>query len=187
MKNKEFFDFDDDIEFNFDDDEIKKPKLDVKEKKSKKNKLKTKGLFDHLRAITTEDYDPEYFENMYEGDRKTFDVYMITRFLSMNPDWISYVNYFQQYNQFLSRKEFYKLYSSFIPKQKIFLNYVKGEADKYNKDLINLICRKYQSSKKEAVEYLGIFYKIPGGIEQLEELCKSYGHDEKETKKLIKI
>jgi len=180
MQNNEFFDFDD-VEV-----EYKEP--DVPKKiKGKSEKIKTIGLFDHLKAITDNDYDSEYFDNLSERAKKTFDVYMINRFLSMNPDWVYLVNYFQQYTQFVSRKEVYAFYSSMIPTRRIFLKYIKGEKEaKYNAELINLVRSKYEVSKKEALEYLEIFYMIPGGIKALTKLCQDYGNDEKEIKKLLK-
>lgn len=176
-----FFEFDDDL------GEIKdEVVITPKEKKEQKEKVKT--LFDHLKAITQKDYDKDYFNKLSESDRKTFDVYMITRFLSMNKDWVDIVNIFQKYNQVLSSEAIYKFYANIIPKSTLFLRYVKGEFQtNYNKDLIELLATYHQISTKEAREYLDVLHAIPEGIPFLEKLCSMYGKDEKETKKLLKI
>jgi hypothetical protein len=175
-----FFDFDDNIDVEIEED---KPL-----RKDKTEKIKTKDLFSHLKAITELEYDPNYFDELNESDKKTFSVYMINRFLSMNKEWIDVVNYFQQYTQVISPKEAYKFYANIIPKSRVFLKYIKGKTEtKYNSELIDIVCQYYQVSLKEAVEYLGIFYIISGGIEQVKELCRMYGRDEKEIKKLINV
>ena len=183
MESK-FFEFDDNINFDYDDEEVKPSK---KLKKTEEEKIKTKNLFDHLKAITQVDYDPEYFDKLNEGDKRTFLIYMINRYLSMNPEWLPIVNYFQQYLQYVSAKEAYKFYACMIPKDKTYLKYIKSEDTKYNKDLINIVSQYYEASIKESIEYLDLLYVIPGGIKWTERLCSKYGYDEKEIKKMIKI
>ena len=65
-------------------------------KKSTKNKPKVKGLFDHIKQITMFQ-NPKYWDTLNDGDKKTWNNYMVHRFLSMNPDWIELVNGIQQY------------------------------------------------------------------------------------------
>ena len=61
-------------------------------------KGKRKTIFDHLKAITQQKHDPEYFQKLSERDKKTFDVYMINRYLSMHPEyeWIVIINEYQK-------------------------------------------------------------------------------------------
>jgi hypothetical protein len=62
-----------------------------------------KSLFDHIKAITTEQ-NPNYWETLDDGDKKTWSNYMIHRFLSMNPDWIQVLSEIQPYTQVLEPK-----------------------------------------------------------------------------------
>lgn len=186
-----FFDFDDDIDIEISEE----PEPPKKKKKSKSESVKVKTLFDHLRAIYEQDYDPNYFDKLSESDKKTFSIYMINRFLSMyihnktrQPEWLYMVNYFQQYNQVVSPVEVYKFYASAIPKEyRIYINYIKGIESKFDATLIETMSKKYQVSKREAVEYLEIYYKIPNGMKKVEEICQAYGYTEKEIKKMIKL
>ena len=45
-------------------------------------------LFDHINAITTIQ-DPKYFDKLGDEDLKTWSNFMINRFLSMKPEWLS--------------------------------------------------------------------------------------------------
>ena len=94
-------------------------------KKSTKNKPKVKGLFDHIKQITMFQ-NPKYWDTLNDGDKKTWNNYMVHRFLSMNPDWIELVNGIQQYWK-LSPEMVYKFYISVIPKSRTFLRYVKSK------------------------------------------------------------
>ncbi len=184
-KVNKFFEFDDDIAAEIEPDVIipKRRKLVAKSE----TKIKTKTLFDHIKAITEAEYDPDYFENMSTGDKKTFSIFMINRYLSMNPEWIWLVNQFQQYTQYITPEIAYRFYANMIPKGKIFLKYVKGGKDPYKKELVEIIASYYESSILIAKEYLDILYVIPNGVDKVREICAMYGRDEKEIKKLIKI
>jgi len=183
MENK-FFDIEDDFDEEVEPEPIKK----TKKSKSKAPKIKTMGLFDHLNAITKREYDSAYFDNLSDGEKKTFDIYMINRFLSMNSEWLSTVNYFQQYSQVISNVDAYRFYANIIPKSKLFLKYVKGEKEaKYNKELISIMSEFYETSRREAISSLDVLYTVSGGMDEVKRLCAMYGNDEKDIKKLIKV
>jgi len=183
MKNK-FFDIENDF-----DEEIEQPKITKKSKpKVQETKIKTLGLFDHLKAITEREYDPKYFANLSDGDKKTFSIYMINRYLSMNSEWLSVVNYFQQYTQVISNEDAYRFYANMIPKSRMFLKYIKGKKEsKYNIELIDIMSNFYEISHKEAISSLDVLYTISNGMNEVKRLCSMYGNDEKDIKKLIKI
>ena len=61
--------------------------------------------------------NPKYWDTLNDGDKKTWNNYMIHRFLSMNPNWIELVNGIQQYWE-LEPEVLYKFYISVIPKSK---------------------------------------------------------------------
>ncbi len=156
------------------------------QKKKKQKSPKIKSLFDHIKSLTQEPYDPKYWDNLSEGDKKTLSPYMIHRFISMNPDWVEIANLFQQYSYDLSPEIVYKLYADTLPKSRIFLRYIKGKkADTFEKELVNLLCKDMQISKKEAIEYLKIYFVYPGGMDELKYIISKYGKTEKQIKKLL--
>jgi len=143
-----------------------------------------KSLFDHIKAVTTEQ-NPNYWETLDDGDKKTWSNYMIHRFLSMNPDWIAVLSEIQPYTQVLEPKALYLTLIGLIPKGKYYLKYTKGVNDtKYEKWLVELIIKEFMCSTKEAEEYLEIFYATREGRENVKYICEKYGVDKKEITKL---
>jgi len=156
-------------------------------KPKKKEKVKGKGLFDHLKAIYLESYDPKYFDDLSETDKKTFSPYMINRYLSMNPEWLFITNIVQQYSFDMPTESLYKVYANFIPKGKTFLKWVKGRKEKkYNTELIELVSLYYEVSKYEATNYITILLSKDEWKERLIEVCKMYGNTDAEIKLLLK-
>jgi hypothetical protein len=153
----------------------------------KKEKIKGKGLFDHLKAIYLEPYNPKYFDDLSDTDKKTFSTYMINRYLSMNPEWLFITNYVQQYSFEMPSEALYKVYANYIPKGRTFLKWVKGRKEKkYNKELIELISSYYEVSQNQAVSYITIFLLKDEWIERLIEICRMYGNTDEEIKLLLK-
>lgn len=146
---------------------------------------KPKSLFDHLNGITA---SKTKWENLSEADRKTFSVYMVNRFLSMNSGLTELVNELQKYTiNVLSPREVYKLYCDILPKEKMFFKYIKGDKEeKYPDKLVKMVSKYYECSNKEAIEYLDIFTSEDDLKAQLKVLLQGYGLDDKEIKKLIK-
>jgi len=159
----------------------------MSKKRPKQTIPKVKTLFDHIKGITQEPYDPNYWENLSDGDRKTFQPYMIHRFISMNPDWIDIANMFQQYAYELHPSLVYKLYAETLPKSRIFLRYVKGKkTDTFEKDLVQIVSKNFEVSITNALDYLEIFFTYPGGLDELTYILQKYGKTDKEIKKLLK-
>jgi len=151
-----------------------------------KNQIQNKNLFNHLKQITELPYDKNYFSNLSEGDIKTFDIYMINKYLSMNQEWIFIVNYLQKYTLSMPKEIVYKLYSSILPKSKIFLKYVKASDNhSFNNELINVFCIHFECSKKEAKEYIELLISTKQ-TNMIAEICQLYGKTDEEVKKIMK-
>ena len=151
---------------------------------SKEQTEKSKTLFDHIKAITTEQ-DPNYWDNLSEGDKKTWSNYMIHRFLSMNPDWVDTISELQPLTQVLEPPILYKLLIGLIPKGRYYLKYVKGKRDtKYESWLLDLVKIDFGVSEKEALDYLDILYSTREGRENIKYICEKYGVDPKQITKL---
>lgn len=146
--------------------------------------MATKSLFDHIKAITSEQ-NPKYWDTLDDSDKRTWSNYMVHRFLSMNPDWIQFLSELQPYTQTLEPKQLYLALIGILPKGKYYLKYVKGKKeDSYEKWLVELIIKDYQCSKFQAEEYLEILYSTKEGREHIKYTCEKYGVESKEITKL---
>ena len=123
------------------------------------------------------------WENFDESEQKTFNPFIVNRWLSMDMYFIDVVNFFQKYSMgLLKPKDIYTWYCYALPKGKRFNKYIKGNMEKrYADELIGLICKHYETSKKECVEYIELLKKS-----ELISILELYGKNEKEIKKLLK-
>ena len=145
---------------------------------------KTKSLFDHIKAITSEQ-NPNYWETLSDADKKTWSNYMIHRFLSMNPDWIEILSEIQPYTQVLEPKQLYLSLIGLLPKGRYYLKYIKGKKEKkYESWVVDLLKEDYQCSFKQAEDYLEILYSTREGRENIKYICEKYGIDKKQITKL---
>tara|TARA_A100001388_G_C28586356_1_gene411351 strand:- start:292 stop:735 length:444 start_codon:yes stop_codon:yes gene_type:complete len=144
--------------------------------------MKTKSLFDHITHITQRQ-TKNYFEDINDADRKTWSNYMVNRFLSMNSNWTDLVNEIQKYK--LKPKDLYRLYIEILPKSKQWLRYTKGKKTmKYQRWLLEIVAKYYESSLNEAHDYLEIYYSTEQGKAELKSILQKYGVEPKEIKKL---
>ena len=148
----------------------------------KKKVTKNKGLFDHITHITQRQ-TKGYWDSLNETEKKQWSNYMIHRFLSMKMDYVEVVNELQRYN--LKPKELYKLYTNILPKKKEWLRYVKGKKTmKYQKWLLEIVAKYYESSINEAHDYLEIYYSTEQGKVELKSILQKFGIEPKGIKKL---
>ena len=65
------------------------------------------------------------------------------------------------------------------------LRYVKGKKDmKYEKWLVEIVAKYYESSLTEAKQYLEVFYSTEQNKANLKTILQKYGVEPKEIKKL---
>ena len=123
------------------------------------------------------------WENFDESEHKTFSPFIVNRWLSMDMEFIEIVNFFQKYSiGLLEPKDTYKWYCDVLPKGKRFNRYIKGKKQKkYDKELVKIVCKYFEVSKKECIEYIELMDK-----EQLKSLLELYGKESKQIKKLLK-
>ena len=135
-------------------------------------------IFDWLRQITL---DKQPWDSFSEDDKLSFNVFMIHKYISMNPDYIDIVNYIQviPHNE---KEKIYKIYCDMIPKKNVFLKYVKSSKKKRTSDaILQFIADEYTCSLGEAEEYSYFL-----GKEGIINILHKHGVDEKEQKKLLK-
>ena len=134
-------------------------------------------IFDWLNQIT---YEKQPWNSFTEEDKKSFEPYMIHRFLSMNPEYIEFVNLVQTF-PYTDKEKIYNIYLYMIPREKMFLKYIKSSLKKKQEKLLGYIASYYECSLGEANEYIDILRE--NGVK---DILNKMGVDEKEQKKLLK-
>jgi hypothetical protein len=146
--------------------------------------MAAKTPFEHINAIFT-NQKVGYFDELNESDRKTFTPYVINMGISMNPDFLPYVNEVNKYWDELGPREVYLFYSQLLPKGKQYNRWIKGKKDdSYEPWLVDLISKHFGVSNDESTSYLRIYYKSDAGRKDLQLLLESYGVDSKKIKKV---
>jgi hypothetical protein len=134
-------------------------------------------VFDWLKQIT---YEKQPWDSFTEEDRISFNPYMVHRFLSMNPEYIEFVNLIQNI-PYTEREKIYKLYLYMIPKKNMFLKYIKSSRTKTKEELLKHLASHYECSLREADEYYHMHHS-----DTIKDILKKRGVDDKEIKKLLK-
>ena len=134
-------------------------------------------IFDWLKEIT---YNKSKWESFTEEDRKSFEPYMIHRFLSMNPEYIEFVNLVQTF-PYTDKEKTYNIYLYMIPKNNMFFKYIKSSKKKKQESLLKHIANYFECSFGEAEEYIDILRE--SGVKSI---LTKLGVEEKEQKKLLK-
>jgi hypothetical protein len=148
----------------------------------KKKKSDKKDLFHHITHIT-QHQTKGYWDSLNETEKKQWSNYMIHRFISMKMEYVEVANEFQKYK--LKPKDLYKLYSNVLPKKKEWLRYTKGKKDmKYEKWVVEIVAKHYESSLSEARGSLEVFYTTEQNKANLKTILQKYGVEPKEIKKL---
>ena len=125
----------------------------------------------------------KHWDDFTIDEQKKFSPFIINRWLSMEPEFIEIVNYFQKLAiGTLEPREVYKWYCEILPKGKRFNKYIKGKKDKkYDLELISLLTHHFECSKVEVKQHLKLIDKI-----ELQEILEKYGKDKKTIKRLCK-
>jgi|21_taG_2_1085346.scaffolds.fasta_scaffold00045_47 hypothetical protein len=144
----------------------------------------SKSIIEHINNITVNKLPAD---NYSESDWKSWSSFMVSRWLSMNSGLLELVNEVQSLN-LTDKKQLYKLYSNILPKKKMFSKYIKAKkTDKYHPELITYLSKHFEVGKTEIKSYLSLLFREKRGILYIENILKTYGVDNKQIKKLIKI
>ena len=160
--------------------------MTVSKKKSKKdpNAPKEKGLFDHVKHIR-QGRNPDYISTLSDSERKSFNHYMILKALSMDPNLIEDVAMLYMYFDKIPTPQFYTLLLALVPPSRQFFPWIKGKKQKYKKELLEWVGKRFEVSKQQAVEYANILMATDSGMTTLVGICQGYGLTEKEVEKLF--
>ena len=146
------------------------------------SKVKKKSLFDHIQAVTSQQH-PDYWDEISDDDKKSWSNYMVNRFLSMKPEWITFVNDVQKYP--LKPKELYKVYADILPKKRQWLKYIKGDKKmKYPTWVYEIVAKHLQCSIRESNDAVEMYEISAGGQAELKDILMKYGKTEDECRKI---
>ena len=112
--------------------------------------------FDHIKNLHTK---KRRWEDFNDEEKKSFNVFIINKGLSMNPGYLGIVNMVQNFtglNQILSPKEVFNLYYSLLPNKFRFYKWIKGEKTKKDKEKAEYLVIHFKVSTREAYDYLQI-------------------------------
>lgn len=141
---------------------------------------KAKTLFEHLSGVKEKKTS---WESLSVMDKKSFEPFMVNRFLSMNMELLELVNELQMYTiGQLAPKDVYKLYLDTLPKKRSFDKYIKAKgSDKYNDNVLEYLSKFFEVSQREVRDYLELLTK-----DEVIEIIQKYGVDKKDIKKWLK-
>ena len=128
--------------------------------------------FEHVKNLHTK---KRRWEDFNDEEKKSFNVYIINKTLSFNPNYLSIVNMIQNYtglNQILSQKEVFNLYYSLLPNKFKFYKWIKGEKTKKDKEKAEYLAMHFEVSIREAYDYLKILDR-----KTINQIIKNYKND----------
>ena len=128
--------------------------------------------FEHVKNLHTK---KRQWEDFNDEEKKSFNIFIINKTLSLNPQYLGIVNMVQNYtglNQILSQKEVFNLYFSLLPNKFRFYKWIKGEKTKKEKEKAEYLAIHFKISTREAYDYLQILDK-----KTINKITKNYKND----------
>ena len=128
--------------------------------------------FDHIKNLHTK---KRHWEDFNDEEKKSFNVFIINKALSMNPSYLGIVNMIQNFtglNQILSQKEVFNLYFNLLPTKFKFYKWIKGEKNKKDKEKAEYLAIHFKVSTREAYDYLKVLDK-----KTINKIIKNYKND----------
>ena len=122
--------------------------------------------FDHIKNLHTK---KRIWDNFNDEEKKSFNIYIINKALSMNPNYLNIVNMVQKYtNNMLEPKEVFNLYYNLLPNKFRFYKWIKGTKDK-NKEKYQILAEHFKCSSREIKDYIKLLDK-----KQINKILKLY-------------
>src|ERR1035441_5859397 len=119
-------------------------------KKSNNGGPNGKTVFSHIDAIYG-NQRIDYYDNLSDEDKKSFNIYVITMGIGTIPDFIPLANEVNKYWGQLDARSVYLFYSQIIPRGKYWGKWIKGKKeDIYEKWLVELVAKHFECSKADA-------------------------------------
>lgn len=133
----------------------------------------TKTIFDHLKGVTC---NKVRWEELSDADKKTWDDFMITRWLSMKVDYLEFLNEIQLYRSAgIEGETYYNLLFHVLPKESTYYKYTKRPRTfEEKKNLLKFFSLVYKVSFRECLDIINLFRKLNKQSE-FELLLEKYG------------
>ena len=128
--------------------------------------------FDHIKNLHTK---KRTWDDFNDEEKKLFNVFIINKGLSMNPDYLGIVNMVQNFtglNQVISPKEVFNIYFNLLPNKFRFYKWIKGTKSKKDKEKAEYLAMHFKVSTREAYDYLQILDK-----KTIKSITKNYKND----------
>ena len=128
--------------------------------------------FDHIKNLHTK---KRRWDDFNDEEKKSFNVFIINKALSMNPNYLGIVNMVQNFtglNQILSQKEVFNLYFNLLPTKFKFYKWIKGEKTKKDKEKAEYLAMHFKVSTRGAYDYLQLLDR-----KTINSIIKNYKND----------
>ena len=128
--------------------------------------------FDHIKNLHTK---KRQWEDFNDEEKKSFNIFIINKGLSMNPNYLGIVNMVQNFtrlNQILSQKEVFNIYFKLLPNKFRFYKWIKVQKNKKDKEKVEYLAMHFKVSTREAYDYLQILDK-----KSINKILKNYKND----------
>ena len=124
-----------------------------------------------FRILNYLSYDKVPYSKLTDAEIKSINVYMLHRYLSMDPEYCIFANEVQAIPN-LSVEQVYNIYLTLIPKAKKYFKYTKAASEKIDKDKVSKLSLLLQVSQREANDYLALLSN-----DQFQDILNSYGQN----------
>ena len=128
--------------------------------------------FDHIKNLHTK---KRRWEDFNDEEKKSFNVFIINKGLSMNPNYLGIVNMVQNFtglNQIISPKEVFNIYFNLLPTNFRYYKWIKGEKTKKDKEKAEYLAMHFKVSTREAYDYLQLLDR-----KTINSIIKNYKND----------
>ena len=126
--------------------------------------------FEHVKNLHTK---KRRWEDFNDEEKKAFNVYIINKTLSFNPNYLDIVSITQKYStDQISQKEVFNIYFSLLPNKFRFYRWIKGAKNTKNKETAEYLAMHFKVSTREAYDYLDILDK-----KTIKSITKNYKND----------
>ena len=133
--------------------------------------------FDHIKNLHTKQRS---WDDFNDEEKKSFNIFIINKALSMNPNYLNIVNMVQRYtNNMLNPKEVFNLYFNLLPNKFRFYKWIKGAKDK-NKEKYQILAQHFKCSSREVKDYMKLLDK-----KEINKILKLYKNDNTTSKKTL--
>ena len=146
---------------------------------------KALSLFDHVKQIT-QVQNPDYFKNLSDEDKKSFNHFMILKAISMNPARLDDVSILYRYLSIIPSKQFYTLLISLFPSDRRYYPWIKSKKKgKASPQLLEYVMAKFECGPKDAQEYVELLNLTTDGQSELYDIVRGFGLAPKEVDKIL--